>query len=251
MNLNGERSRLRRESGEIMNDGMASGAAVEPQQAGPLRVAVVDNDMLTAKVLVQLLPKMCRGVAVPWWTTSGSEALAKTLDPVSRPQMLIADMSLGEISGLTICRRVRETSADVLLLGVTSYSLSHYAERLVQAGAQGLADKAGMQQIVAAVDTIRRGGTFVPAELAGSVSFDTADRAHERLKAGARKPVKLSDQESRIIDMLSRGLTYADIAERLAITQATARTYAHRAEEKLGAATLAQAVAMWVTGEWA
>ena len=247
MNLNGEWSRLRRESGEIMNDGMASGAAVEPQQAGPLRVAVVDNDMLTAKVLVQLLPKMCRGVAVPWWTTSGSEALAKTLDPVSCPQMLIADMSLGEISGLTICRRVRETSADVLLLGVTSY----YAERLVQAGAQGLADKAGMQQLVAAVDTIRRGGTFVPAELAGSVSFDTAERAHERLKAGARKPVKLSDQESRIIDMLSRGLTYADIAERLAITQATARTYAHRAEEKLGAATLAQAVAMWVTGEWA
>lgn len=51
------------------------------------------------------------------------------------------DMPLTDIPGPDICRRVRAASADIVVLGITSYSLDHYRQLAIDAGAQGLIAK--------------------------------------------------------------------------------------------------------------
>lgn len=51
------------------------------------------------------------------------------------------DMPLTDIPGPEICRRVRAASADIVVLGITSYSLDHYRQLAIDAGAQGLIAK--------------------------------------------------------------------------------------------------------------
>ena len=52
------------------------------------------------------------------------------------------DMPLTDIPGPEICRRARAASADIVVLGITSYSLDHYRQLAIDAGDQGLIAKA-------------------------------------------------------------------------------------------------------------
>lgn len=223
----------------------------EPNQATfqPLRVAVVDNDPLTLKLLVQILPRGVPGLQVIWYTQSGGEAARKCTNADLAPDLLMLDMSLNDgESGLSVCRLIRSNTASVPILGITSYSLEHYAAKLAEAGAQGLCTKSETSMIALAIERIRRGGTF--SSVAG-VQFDTAARAHERLaQAEAAKEPRLSIREAQILDLLSQGRKYSQIAEEFGVAESSIRTQSHRAVKKLNASTLSQAIAIWVTGAW-
>lgn len=215
----------------------------------PLRLSIVDNDPLTLSLLVKMVPRWIPGSQIIWFTQSGGDAARRCLDPELAPDILMLDMSLNdEESGLDVCRLIRMEDGAVPLLGITSFSLAYYAEKLAHAGAQGLATKSDSSMITLAVNQLRKGGTFSPVK---GVRFDTAADAYERLmRAPKSEQPKLSAQESRVLDMLSRGLRYAQIAEDFGVTESSVRTQAHRAVKKLNASTLSQAIALWVTGAW-
>ncbi|NMM94731.1 DNA-binding response regulator [Bifidobacterium sp. DSM 109957] len=215
----------------------------------PLRLAIVDNDPLTVKLLAQAVPRWVPGVQVMWYTQSGGDAARKCTNPELAPDILMLDMSLNDgESGLDVCRLIRSDTDKVPVLGITSFSLTYYAAKLAAAGAQGLATKSDSSMMSLAISRLRRGGTFSPVS---GVQFETTEEAHRRIisEPASTRP-KLSAQEARILDLLSQGRKYAQIAEEFGVTESSIRTQSHRAVKKLNANTLSQAIAIWVTGTW-
>lgn len=233
------------------------------EKGTPVLVAAVDNDRMALLALKGILPQLLPAAQWLWGVGNADEAVAKALNPETRPRLLLVDMSLGEETGVSVCRKIRMRTDRVMLLGITAFSVDTYAERLAAAGAQGIVSKADIPQLAQALRTVAVGGTFAPDSVA-SVTFRTAADAYQSLTdngtamptvrgtdAGddgtANRAAKLGAKESETLHLLSRGLTYDQIAAQWGVAASTVRTHAHRAVDKLGAHSLAHAIALWLS----
>lgn len=231
------------------------GTAAKPV---PTLVAVVDNDRMALLALKGILPQLLPSARWVWEAQSADEAVRKALDPETRPKLLLVDMSLGDATGVGVCRKIRTRTDRVALLGITAFSVSDYATRVAEAGAQGIASKADMPQLAQALRAVAAGGVYTPPALRSMVTFHTPAETHRLLAddaaggdaddgiaAGSRP--KLGSKEAETLHLLSRGLTYDQIAAQWGVTASTVRTHAHRAVDKLSANSLAHAIAIWLS----
>lgn len=214
----------------------------DPNDA-PFTVGIVDNDLRSLESLRLIVEELVPGADVPWTATSGEDAVAWCLDEATRPDVLLLDMSLEGMSGLTVCRTIRERISMMPILAVTSYSLNRYRDDCVRAGAQGLVSKNVEAGIADALAAVHRTGTF-------GDGFESADAAHTRLSDSARREdERLSPQEMAVMDMVADGMTDEEIATRLRITVSTVRKHVQHAKTKLHVATRLQAVIKWLKGQ--
>ncbi|PST47953.1 hypothetical protein COO72_10430 [Bifidobacterium callitrichos] len=226
-------------------------------QPVPTLVAVVDNDRMALLALKGILPQLLPSTRWAWEAQSADEAVRKALDPETRPKLLLVDMSLGDATGVSVCRKIRMRTDRVALLGITAFSVSDYASRVAEAGAQGIVSKADMPQLAQALRAVASGGVYVPPSMRSMVTFRTASEAHRLLAsdaagrtgdaADADDRPKLGTKETETLHLLSRGLTYDQIAAQWGVAASTVRTHAHRAVDKLGANSLAHAIAIWLS----
>nr|WP_275576222.1 response regulator transcription factor [Bifidobacterium avesanii] len=200
-----------------------------------------------------ILPQLLPGARWLWGASEAGEAVRLALAPDTRPRLLLVDMSLDDGTGVGVCRRIRRRTDRVLLLAVTAFSVDTYADRAAEAGAQGIVSKADVPAMAAAMRAVTAGGTFAPTGMAAP--FETAGPAHRRLEdaaaglssdAGGGR-VKLGAKETETLRLLAQGLSYEQIAARWGIAPATVRTHAHRAVDKLGAKSLAHAIAIYLS----
>ena len=230
-------------------------------QPAPTLVAVVDNDRMALLALKGILPQLLPSTRWAWEAQSADEAVRKALDPETRPKLLLVDMSLGDATGVSVCRKIRMRTDRVALLGITAFSVSDYASRVAEAGAQGIVSKADMPQLAQALRTVASGGVYVPPAMRSMVTFRTASEAHrlfakdadaagrtgDGVDVNADDRPKLGTKEAETLHLLSRGLTYDQIAAQWGVAASTVRTHAHRAVDKLGANSLAHAIAIWLS----
>ncbi|RSX55295.1 response regulator transcription factor [Bifidobacterium samirii] len=319
--------------------------AAEEKPATPLTVAAVDNDRMATIALQGILPQLLPGARWLWSAATADEAVRTALAPDTRPDLLLVDMSLGESTGISVCRRIRSRTNRVPMLAITAFSVDTYADRAATAGAQGIVSKADIPLLARALRTIAAGRTFDPdvadgddagganaddaassarhrssarpASACAAGRFQTAFDAHRRIAYGERPattvpssgapmpsaaavteaitagsggrsigattgngattaspssdarrgsatthptaassapaspsadlPPRLGAKEAQTLHLLSRGMTYEQIAAQWGVAASTVRTHAHRAVEKLGAHSLAHAVAIWLS----
>ncbi|OZG64776.1 response regulator transcription factor [Bifidobacterium eulemuris] len=234
---------------------------VKGATALPVPVAAVDNDRMALLAIKGILPQLLPGAQWMWGAATAQEAIAKALDPDTRPRLLMVDMSLGESTGVSVCRKIRARTSRVRLLAITAFATNTYAEQVAEAGAQGIVSKADVPQLAQALRVVAADGVFNPNP-ASSAVFLTAERAHERLARGSasgqaasgsasiiaeeQTSPKLGAKEAETLHLLSRGMSYEQIATQWGVAASTVRTHAHRAVDKLGAHSLAHAIAIWL-----
>ena len=236
-------------------------------------VAAVDNDTMALLALRGIVPQLLPGARWLWGVGSASEAVDRALDPETRPRLLLVDMSLDDGTGVGVVRRIRERTDRVAMLAVTAFDVRTYAARAAQAGAQGIVSKADVPAMSAALRTVAAGGTYRPRTLGGAGDAaatgdamgdaDFVDAASARLRllrgrgaspddgdGAADQPglSRLGPKEAETMRLLAQGLTYEQIAMRRGVSAATVRTHAHRAVTKLGAGSLAHAIALYLEG---
>lgn len=223
-------------------------------------VGIVDNDPyallgLTANVRAAGAP-----LKVAWTSALGAAGFQKALDPGSKPDVLLVDMSLNDMSGVDLCAQIRLRSRDIGLVGISSFPLERYRAALAQAGAQGLIGKRSSAAVLGkALLAAARGDACPPLDgleidsgmdggADGGVTFDSVADAFARVNLGRQRGA-LSPHEREAISWYAQGLKTAEVAERMGITVSSVQTLANRARAKLGAASLAQAVALSVERE--
>ena len=202
-----------------------------------ITVGIVDNDRFVLPSLKTSIEELSDDMQVIWTTSDGGQAVTNCLTAATRPKVLLADMSMEGVSGISVCRRIRTRIGKVGILAMTAYSIDKYAEKASLAGAQGIVGKSDDQQIVTAIRTIASGGTW-------GDGFEIALTAHVRLKNQISVNAVLTDREFEVMDSFAAGMSIQAIAETLNITPETVKKHGQRAMHKLGANSRWQAVAM-------
>jgi DNA-binding NarL/FixJ family response regulator len=183
-------------------------------------------------------------------TSSARQALHEI--PKIGPDLVIADLTLDDMNGLEMIKRIRGVTPDVPVLVVSAHEEAHYAERAHRAGANGYIMKtAPTAKLLDAIRTILSGKAYVGEHLARKLLAQRLARPEDAATAAPDTSPSdlLTDRELEVFEHFGRGLKRSQIAEAMTISPKTVDTYRERLKAKLGADSSAQLLrraALWV-----
>lgn len=156
------------------------------------------------------------------------------------PDVVILDVQLPDRDGIDICREITARTASRVLI-LTAYEISDNITAALDAGASGfLAKTAAPQQMIDAVHAVAEGQAYLTPSVTRHVIAQAAGRSVlDRERNGDAQ--ELTAREQEVLKLVAEGLTNKQIAQRLTISTATAKTHLARIMQKLGASTRTQA----------
>ncbi|KRV50151.1 LuxR family transcriptional regulator [Wenjunlia vitaminophila] len=206
---------------------------------GSLRVVVADDQTLVRTGFRMILT--ADGIDVVAEATNGAEAVEAVRR--TRPDVVLMDVRMPELDGLEATRRVLTGAPDeprVIIL--TTFDLDRYVYAALTAGASGfLLKDVTPEHLVAAVRTVRRGDAL----LAPSITRRLVERFAHRDRGSAavhRDLASLTPRELEVLGLLARGMSNAELAGRLHLSEATVKTHVARILAKLQLRDRVQAV---------
>ena len=158
---------------------------------------------------------------------TGEEALAEL--PRLSPDIIIMDINLPGMNGIECIRLVKDKSPGSQFMMFTVYENDEKVFEALKAGASGyLLKNTGLLQIVESLKELHEGGSPMSANIARKL----VNLFREPVRDTA--PVEiLSNRENEILQLLSKGLLYKEIADQLHITTGTVRQHIHKIYDKL------------------
>ncbi len=152
---------------------------------------------------------------------------------MQQPHLVIMDINLPGMSGIECIRRLKPQFPDMQFIMFTVYEDSEQVFEALTAGASGyLLKKTPPDRIINALKELHEGGAPMSTGIARKVISSFQERTPVIQKT-ASPDFKLSPREHEILDLLSKGLFYKEIASQLAITTGTVRQHIHKIYEKL------------------
>ncbi|HEX5771005.1 MAG TPA: response regulator transcription factor [Nocardioidaceae bacterium] len=207
--------------------------------SAPVTVVVVDDHPLYREGVVTVLEAMA-DVEVVGEASDGESAV----EVVRRttPAVVLMDLHMPGVSGIEATRRLLEVAPDAAVLVLTMVEGEESVFAAMRAGARGyLLKGAARAEIERAVRTVASGEVVFSPAVADRVLgwFRSGGRPGDRL---APFP-ELTEREREVLDLLARGLTNAEIARRLVVSDKTVRNHVSNVFAKLHVTDRASAVA--------
>jgi len=206
-----------------------------------IRVVLADDQALVRgglRALIEAEP----GFAVAGEAVDGAEAIAVVRREM--PDVVLMDIRMPGMDGLEATRQI---AADAGLSGVrvlilTTFEIDEYVFAALRAGASGFVLKdAEPAALLHAIRVVASGEALLsPSVTRRIVELFAAGSAPDAPQASLL--AELTEREREVVGLVAQGLANADIAQRLVISPATARTHVSRAMIKLGARDRAQLV---------
>lgn len=208
----------------------------------PTRVSIVeDNDQLRgtlARVINRAEGFQCLS------QYSNAEAALEGL-PNDKPDVVLMDINLPGMDGVECVRRLKPILPQTQVVMLTVYEDTENIFNALAAGASGyLLKRTPSAEILSAIQQVLQGGSPMTAHIARKVvqSFQKPVST----AAPAEGTEDLSPREREVLDLLSQGFLYKEIAEKLGISYETVHTYIRRIYEKLQVRTRTEAVAKFL-----
>jgi DNA-binding NarL/FixJ family response regulator len=205
----------------------------------PLTVSIVeDNDQLRgtlARVIGRVEGFKCLS------QYPSAEAAIEGL-PKDKPEVVLMDINLPGMNGVECVRQLKTIAPEIQVVMLTVYEDTENIFNALGAGASGyLLKRSKSAELIEAIREVHRGGSPMTTHIARKVT-------QSFLKAGpSPQPTEnLSQREQEVLDCLSQGLIYKEIAEKLGISYETVHTYIRRIYEKLQVRTRTEAVAKFL-----
>jgi DNA-binding NarL/FixJ family response regulator len=206
-----------------------------------IRVALADDHPVVLagiKALLQGAPE----VILVGEATTGTAALQ--LIQETSPDVAVVDVSMPELNGLGLARRVAGTYPGVKLFFLTVHEDRAYVQPLFEAGARGYPLKrSAAEDLVRAIRAVAGGGVYLDPAIADKALPEPGRR-------GASASDLLSQREQEVLRLTAQGFSNKEIAGRLEVSAKTVETYKARASEKLGFKTRAEIVRYGVSQRW-
>ena len=206
-----------------------------------IRVLVADDQSMVRAGFRMLLAGE-EDIEVVAEASNGLEAVEKTAR--FRPSVVLMDIRMPELDGLQASRRILAADSTARILVLTTFDLDEYVYDAIRAGASGfLLKDVQPAQLVEAIRVVAAG----EALLAPTVTRRLLDRFGEALSAPqATAPALngLTEREREILALLARGLSNAELAERLVLSETTVKSHVSSILRKLGLRDRVQAVVL-------
>jgi DNA-binding NarL/FixJ family response regulator len=216
-----------------------AGEARPPGVPGPIRVAVVEDEDWMRESLASQLNSTQHLECVGRYPT-GEEALRHL--PSTRPDVVLMDINLPGMSGIECVRRLKESLPKTNVLMLTVYEESDRIFDSLKAGAAGyLLKRAPEPELIEAIADVHAGGSPMTGLIARKVVqfFTRIGQTNPELE-------KLSPREREILDLLSGGAAYKEIASTLDLSIHTIRMNIRNIYRKLHVHSRGEVVAKYM-----
>jgi DNA-binding NarL/FixJ family response regulator len=204
-------------------------------------VLLVDDQPLVRAGLSVLLEAE-EDIAVAGEAGEGAEAVR--VARAVRPDVVVMDVRMPGLDGLEALRQIVESLPEVRVLILTTFEMDEYVYAALRGGASGfLLKDAEPAELVRAIRVIAAGDAVLSPSVTRRLMAEFAARP-ERPGAGPEQLDRLTEREREVMALVAAGLSNDEIAARLVVAAATAKTHVSRAMRKLGAHDRAQLVVL-------
>jgi DNA-binding NarL/FixJ family response regulator len=213
----------------------------QSRPAAPIKVLLADDQELVRAGFKVLLDTE-DDISVVGEAADGAQAVE--VARAVRPDVVLMDIRMPVLDGLQATRELAATRGleRVRVLILTTYDTDAYVFEALQAGASGfLLKDSGPAELLHAIRVVAAGEALLAPRITRRlISQFTATRtAHE---VAEDRLAVLTQREREVLALVGKGLSNQEIAARLVLSPATARTHVSRAMVKLGARDRAQLV---------
>ncbi|MET8729641.1 response regulator transcription factor [Streptomyces parvus] len=204
-----------------------------------IRVLVADDQAVVRTAFSGLLNTQ-DDIEVVGEAEDGEQAVAGAAE--LRPDVALLDIRMPRLGGIDAAREiVAASNGATRALMLTTFGLDEYVYDALTAGASGfLLKDATFPELLHAVRVVAGGHALLAPEITGRL---IAEFARQRVSAPPKRSIDgLTAREAEVLVLIARGLSNADIADRLTITDHTVKTHINRLFAKMGLRDRAQAV---------
>jgi DNA-binding NarL/FixJ family response regulator len=195
-----------------------------------IRVILAD-DHAVVRAGVKAVLASAKDIQVVGEGSSGREAIA--LAERFDPDVIVMDLSMGEMDGITATQEMVQKKIRARILILTMHAEDAYLMKVLEAGASGyLVKSAADRELIDAVRALAHGDMYMQPTAARALAQGIkrkSEHADER-----EKYEKLTDRERDVLRYVANGFSAPEIGEKLFISPKTVDTYKQRINEKLG-----------------
>ena len=204
-----------------------------------IRVLVAD-DQSVVRAGFRLLLSSKEDIDVVAEASNGLEAVEKAAR--FDPDVVLMDIRMPELDGLEATRRILAADRSARILILTTFDLDEYVYEALKAGASGFVLKDDPpEQLIAAIQTVAAGDALLSPKITRRVirEFARAPRP-----APPKELAELSERERDVFRLIARGLSNAEIGQKLYISETTVKKHVTHILSKLGLRDRVQAVVL-------
>jgi DNA-binding NarL/FixJ family response regulator len=162
----------------------------------------------------------------------------------AKPDVVLMDIRMPELDGIEATRRLLEVAPDVRVLMLTTFDLNEYVYDALRAGASGfLLKDVPPEDLAAGIRVVARGDALLAPSITRRLIVEFA-RAAPAAPAPPRGLEDLTERELEVFKLIARGLSNAEIAAELVVSETTVKTHVARVLMKLGVRDRVQAVVL-------
>ena len=197
-----------------------------------IRVLICDDQAIVCEGLAKILGSDPE-IEVAGTAHDGAEALAAVAQ-------ILMDLRMPVVNGIIATRKIHEQYPLTAVLVLTTYDDDEWVFDALRSGAAGyLLKDTPPRDLIASIKGTVSGKTFLDPTVAGKILND-----YQKHPAAAPTPTrfKLSEREQELLKLLACGLSNAEIAQQLYLTEGTVRNYTSELFKKLGVSDRTQAV---------
>ncbi|MEN8242825.1 MAG: response regulator transcription factor [Chloroflexota bacterium] len=202
-----------------------------------IKILICDDQQIVREGLEKILstdPEL----KVVGLASDGLKALA--LIPDVGPDLVLMDLKMPKMNGTIATRKIKEKYPEIEVLILSTYDDDEWVFDAVRSGAAGyLLKDLSPDKLIESIKGTIRGEGFVDPKITKKLLADIASR---KAKPKDQIQSQLSEREHDILELLTKGLSNADIAENLILTEGTVRNYTSEIFKKLSVTDRTQAV---------
>jgi DNA-binding NarL/FixJ family response regulator len=206
-----------------------------------IRVVVADDQGMVRSGFSVLLNAQA-DIDVVGEAVNGREAIAQAVD--LRPDVILMDVRMPVLDGLQATRQITRMPDPPKVLVLTTFDLDDYVYEALRSGASGfLLKDASARELADAVRLVAAGDALLAPGVTKRLIAEFARMGGPRTPGRAQLD-GLTERESEVLALVARGLSNAEIAERLVVAEQTVKTHVSRILMKLGLRDRTQAVVL-------
>jgi DNA-binding NarL/FixJ family response regulator len=210
----------------------------------PIRIMIVDDHPIVRQGMALLIGKS-PSMEICAEADGMSEAIQRFIQ--TQPDLVIADISLNDGSGIELIKEIVAIKHDCRILVSSMHDESLFAERALRAGAMGYISKEeATETVIDAIQQVLRGKIYLSPRMTERM-LSRALGAGDELTSS---PIDgLSDRELEVFELIGHGITTRQIAAKLDLSPKTVETYRENIKTKLNlsnATELTRHAVQWV-----
>jgi DNA-binding NarL/FixJ family response regulator len=208
-----------------------------------LRVLIADDQALV-RAGFRMILDAAEGIEVVGEASNGEDAIAAVRR--LQPDVALMDVRMPTMDGLEATRRILAGNANApRVVMLTTFDIDEYVYSALRAGASGfLLKDVSPEQLVAAVRLIAAGDALLAPSIVRRLVERFATPAPTPASTRDANLSDLTTREREVLVLIARGLSNAELAEHLTLSEATVKTHVARILSKLGLRDRVQAVVL-------